>query len=74
MIILFGSYARGDWKEAADLAPDRKSGNPSDYDILAVTRQKETVRDSLLWEVRREESMRGIPGTLYLISTRKFTG
>jgi predicted nucleotidyltransferase/HEPN domain-containing protein len=50
MIILFGSYARGDWKEAADLAPDRKSGHPSDYDILAVTRKKGTVRDSLLWE------------------------
>lgn len=36
MIILFGSYARGDYKELKDLAPDRKSGHPSDYDILAI--------------------------------------
>ncbi len=49
MILLFGSYARGDWKEEADLAPDRKSGHASDYDILAVTGERETVRDSLLW-------------------------
>ncbi len=33
MIILFGSYARGDWKEESDLKPDRKSGHVSDYDI-----------------------------------------
>ena len=49
-IILFGSYARGRWMEEADLAPDRKSGHPSDYDILAVTREKETVDDLDLWE------------------------
>jgi predicted nucleotidyltransferase/HEPN domain-containing protein len=49
MIILFGSYARGDWKEEADLAPDRKSGHASDYDILSVTGKREIVRDSLLW-------------------------
>lgn len=36
MIILYGSYARGDYKELKDLAPDRKSGHPSDYDILAI--------------------------------------
>ncbi|MEJ2046075.1 MAG: HEPN domain-containing protein [Reinekea sp.] len=36
MIILFGSYARGDYRELKDLAPDRKSGHPSDYDILVV--------------------------------------
>ncbi|NIA17023.1 MAG: hypothetical protein GWO86_01615, partial [Planctomycetes bacterium] len=34
MIILYGSYARGDYKEQKDLAPDRKSGHVSDYDIL----------------------------------------
>jgi HEPN domain-containing protein/predicted nucleotidyltransferase len=37
MIILFGSYARGGWKEAQDLEPDRKSGHVSDYDILVLT-------------------------------------
>jgi uncharacterized protein len=49
MIILFGSYARGDWKEAADLEPGRKSGHVSDYDILAVTRDKSTALDIALW-------------------------
>ena len=29
-IILFGSYARGDWVE------DRKSGYRSDYDVLVI--------------------------------------
>jgi predicted nucleotidyltransferase len=41
MVILFGSYARGDWKEAKDLAPDRRSGHASDYAILAVTNEDE---------------------------------
>ncbi len=50
MVILFGSYARNDWKEAADLAPDRKSGHVSDYDILVVTCQGETAYDTVLWE------------------------
>jgi uncharacterized protein len=40
MIILYGSYARGDWKELKDLAPDRKSGHPSDYDILVILRDE----------------------------------
>ena len=31
MIILFGSYARGDYKEKGDLSPNRKSGHVSDY-------------------------------------------
>jgi HEPN domain-containing protein len=37
LVMLFGSYARGDWKEEADLPPEHPSGHPSDYDILAVT-------------------------------------
>jgi uncharacterized protein len=49
MIILFGSYARGDYKVEADLKPDRRSGHVSDYDILAVTRYKKTIDDSILW-------------------------
>lgn len=49
IIILFGSYARGDYKIEADLKPDRRSGHMSDYDILAVTRYKKTVDDTLLW-------------------------
>ncbi len=49
MIILFGSYSRGDWKEEADLEPDRKSGHKSDYDILVVTKEKSTAIDTRLW-------------------------
>lgn len=36
MIVLFGSYARGDWKEDKDLAPKRWSGHASDYDLLVI--------------------------------------
>ncbi len=39
MVILFGSYARGDWKEEEGLEPKRWSGHASDYDILVVTRE-----------------------------------
>lgn len=49
LIVLFGSYARGDWKEAKDLAPDRRSGHASDYDILAVTGREDDC-DSLAWQ------------------------
>ncbi|MFA6716628.1 MAG: hypothetical protein WCS27_14705, partial [Victivallaceae bacterium] len=49
MIILFGSYARGDYKEEANLRPDRKSGHISDYDILVVTGQKATAVDTGFW-------------------------
>ena len=49
-IILFGSYARGNYKEAKDLAPDRKSGHVSDYDILVVTAKKDTALDPTLWK------------------------
>jgi len=50
MIILFGSYARGDYKVAEDLQPERKSGHVSDYDILVVTEQPQTVADTALWD------------------------
>ncbi len=50
MIILFGSYARGNYKVEADLKPDRRSGHVSDYDILAVSRQKKTIDDIKLWD------------------------
>lgn len=48
-IILFGSYARGDYKEKKDLAKDRKSGHVSDYDILVVTKDAITALDTNLW-------------------------
>ncbi len=49
MIILFGSYARGDYKVAEDLKPNRRSGHVSDYDILTVCGDKQTVEDHDLW-------------------------
>ncbi|MDD5597497.1 MAG: HEPN domain-containing protein [Victivallaceae bacterium] len=55
MIILFGSYARGNYKVEADLKPDRRSGHASDYDILVVPEHKTTVDDSLLWRKITEE-------------------
>jgi predicted nucleotidyltransferase/HEPN domain-containing protein len=48
-IILYGSYARGDYKEMKDLKPDRKSGHVSDYDILVVTARKAVALDASLW-------------------------
>ncbi|WP_303903432.1 HEPN domain-containing protein [Thiohalomonas denitrificans] len=36
-VLLFGSYARGDWREEGDLPPKRRSGHASDYDLLAIT-------------------------------------
>ena len=47
-IILFGSYARGDWKEESDLEPDRKSGHASDYDILVITEKKSIATNTNL--------------------------
>jgi HEPN domain-containing protein/predicted nucleotidyltransferase len=49
MLILYGSYARGDYKEQKDLAPLRKSGHVSDYDILVVTTEKKTAANTTLW-------------------------
>jgi uncharacterized protein len=48
-IILFGSYARGNYKEEKDLKPNRKSGHVSDYDILVITSQKDTALDVTMW-------------------------
>ena len=50
MIILFGSYARGDFKEEVDLKPNRKSGHISDYDILVITKEKSTATNIGLWK------------------------
>jgi predicted nucleotidyltransferase/HEPN domain-containing protein len=48
-IILFGSYARGTFREEKDLVPDRKSGHVSDYDILIVTTRWDKARDLNSW-------------------------
>lgn len=48
-IILFGSYAKGTYKEKKDLKEDRKSGHVSDYDILVVTKEAITALNTNLW-------------------------
>ena len=48
-IILYGSYARGTFKEAKDLKENRHSGHISDYDILVVTGKIETIPEFNLW-------------------------
>jgi len=48
-IILYGSYARGNFKEAKDLQENRKSGHVSDYDILVVTENKRSAREFSSW-------------------------
>lgn len=60
MVILFGSYARGDWKEQADLPPRavRRSGHASDYDILAVTAGHAAAADSVLWNHVNTKALR----------------
>ena len=61
MIILFGSYARGEWKEETDLKPGRKSGHKSDYDILAVTKEKSTAENTGIWNgVTKKASNMGL--------------
>ncbi|MDD5697526.1 MAG: HEPN domain-containing protein [Victivallaceae bacterium] len=54
MIILFGSHARGDYRDDEDLPPARKSGEASDYDLLAVCRRKSTAKNHWLWHTVAE--------------------
>ena len=55
MVILFGSYARGEWKEEKDLKEDRLSGHASDYDILVVTDNKRTAKNPGFWQIIADE-------------------
>src|SRR3546814_2579058 len=45
-VILFGSYARGDWVEA----PQDANQYRSDYDILVIVNQKELADRETYWE------------------------
>ncbi|TNM65332.1 HEPN domain-containing protein [Aliirhizobium smilacinae] len=51
-VILFGSYARGDWVE------DRKSGYRSDYDILVVVNIHSVSEENDLWQSVSEHFLR----------------
>ncbi len=46
MIILFGSYARGDWVEDTHIEDNAIHVYESDFDILVATRDKKTAEDS----------------------------
>jgi HEPN domain-containing protein/predicted nucleotidyltransferase len=61
LVILFGSYARGDWVE------DLENGYFSDYDILVVVKDAKVAADDMLWAraSQRLLSMTGrVPVTL----------
>ncbi|APO75922.1 nucleotidyltransferase HEPN domain-containing protein [Rhizobium etli 8C-3] len=47
-VILYGSYARGDWVE------DRASGYRSDFDLLIVVNTKSFAEEHELWEALEE--------------------
>ncbi|MDF0544996.1 nucleotidyltransferase domain-containing protein [Sphingobium sp. H39-3-25] len=49
-IILFGSYARGDWVDA----PFDANQFMSDYDILVIVNQKELTDGALYWEATEQ--------------------
>ena len=57
MVILFGSYARGDWKDGPH---EQGRGRliihkRSDYDILVLTANEYTARDLSLWDKVKEK-------------------
>jgi predicted nucleotidyltransferase/HEPN domain-containing protein len=69
MVILFGSYARGDYREEKDLSPQRKSGHVSDYDILVVTRHKATALDVGIWdEITRQVNAPGLSAHVKIVT------
>lgn len=69
MVILFGSYARGDYREEKDLSPQRKSGHVSDYDILVVTQHKATALDVGIWdEITRQVNVPGLSAPVKIIT------
>lgn len=56
-IVLFGSYARGDWVE------DKKSGYLSDYDLLVVVNHEELTDLATYWGKADEHLMREVTVT-----------
>ena len=66
-IILFGSYARGDYKEEKDLIKDKEkreklnqvpTAHISDYDILVVTTTKTEALNHILWGDIKEKKFK----------------
>ncbi|EPE94033.1 HEPN domain-containing protein [Rhizobium grahamii] len=52
MVLLYGSYARGDWVE------DHLSGYRSDYDLLIVVNSKSFAEEQELWEGIEEQLLK----------------
>lgn len=48
-IILFGSYARGDWVDGLHKQGKKTVKKKSDYDIFVVTKEKKTAKNLALW-------------------------
>lgn len=65
-LILFGSYARGDWVE------DRKSGYLSDYDLLVVVNEDRFAEQYESWEKAAERFVQDLTITRQLATPVNF--
>ena len=65
-LILFGSYARGDWVE------DRKSGYLSDYDLLIVVNEERFAEQYEAWEKAGERFVQELTITRQLATPVNF--
>ena len=65
-LILFGSYARGDWVE------DRKSGYRSDYDLLVVVNSERFGEQYESWEKAAERFLQELTITRRLSAPVNF--
>jgi len=65
-LILFGSYARGDWVE------DRKSGYRSDYDLLVIVNEERFAEQHESWEKAGERFLQELTMTRQLATPVNF--
>lgn len=65
-LILFGSYARGDWVE------DRKSGYLSDYDLLIIVNEERFAEQYEAWEKAGERFLQELTITRRLATPVNF--
>lgn len=65
-LILFGSYARGDWVE------DRKSGYLSDYDLLVIVNEERFAEQYEAWEKAGERFLQELTITRQLATPVNF--
>ena len=73
MIFLFGSYARGDWKDGPHVQGRGRLTirKRSDYDIFVVTRFAYTAKDTGLWDKVKAELAKMDLSTLVRIIPRE---